>query len=61
MELNLDIVDVDGFQLYRKQQKLRLQVVISSPLPLPVKPLVGWEVVDATNFREKSIPVITHG
>ena len=37
---NLDIVDVDGSYLYRKQQSMGESV---EPLSLPDVPLSGWE------------------
>lgn len=58
---NLAIVDVDGFQLYRKQQRLKSQELDIHPLPLPCKPLTGWELLDTSNYKEKQIPILTHG
>ena len=44
---NLDIVDVDGSYLYRKQQSMGESV---EPLSLPDVPLSGWERVDEGNY-----------
>jgi len=61
MELNLDIVDVDGSYFYRKEQRLISQGIHTVPLALPTTPLAGWESIDATNFKDKNVPKVMPG
>ena len=53
MSLGLEIADVDGSYLYRKQQHLMSEGV--ETIPLTIIPITGWEVVSANNFSEKNI------
>ena len=57
----MDIVDVDGSYLYRKEQRLISQGVSTLPLPIPAVPLRGWEVVSADNYRAKNVPKVMSG
>lgn len=61
MNQKLDIVDVDGSYLYRKEQQLISQGVRTLPLSLPSLPLTGWEVVSADNYKEKNVPKVMSG
>ena len=56
LQQNLDVVDVDGSYLYRKEQQLISQGIRTLPLSLPSVPLTGWEVVTADNYKEKNVP-----
>ena len=55
MKQKLDVVNVDGSYLYRKEQQLISQGVHTLPLPLPSVPLAGWEVVSANNYKDKNV------
>ena len=61
LDLKPAIVDVDGSYMYRKQQKLAPEEVNTQPLSLPDVLLTAWEVVDASNFKDKHVPQLTHG
>ena len=61
MKQKLDVVDVDGSYLYRKEQQLISQGVNTLPLSLPSVPLTGWEVVSADNYKEKNVPKVMPG
>ena len=61
LQQNLDVVDVDGSYLYRKEQQLISQGVRTLPLSLPSVPLTGWEVVTADNYKEKYVPRVISG
>ena len=56
----LQIVDVDGSYLHRKQQSLKHSGVQVAPLP---PPLAGWEIVTDSNVDTVSvnIPIVTSG
>lgn len=61
LQKNLDVVDVDGSYLYRKEQQLISQGIRTLPLSLPSVPLTGWEVVTADNYKEKNVPKVISG
>lgn len=63
MAEGLQIVDVDGSYLHRKQQSLQRSGVQVAPLPPPPPPLAGWEIVTDSNVDTVSvnIPVVTSG
>ena len=61
LQQNLDVVDVDGSYLYRKEQQLISQGIRTLPLSLPSVPLTGWEVVTADNYKEKKVPRVISG
>ena len=61
MKQKLDIVDVDGSYLYRKEQQLISQGINTLPLSLPSQPLTGWEIVSADNYMEKNVPKVMPG
>ena len=63
MAEGLQIVDVDGSYLHRKQQSLQRSGVQVAPLPPPRPPLAGWEIVTDSNVDTVSvnIPVVTSG
>ena len=63
MTERLEIVDVDGSYLYRKQQSLQQSEIQVAPLPPPAPPLAGWEVITDRNVItvSVSIPVVTSG
>lgn len=61
MDLNLDIVDVDGSYLYRKEQRLLSEGIHTVALALPITPLVGWECMDRSNFKDKNVPKVMPG
>ena len=61
MKQKLEIVDVDGSYLYRKEQQLISQGVNTVPLSLPSVPITGWEVVSADNYKEKNVPKVMPG
>ena len=55
------MIDVDESYLYRKQQQVG--VWSTDDDTIPDIPLSGWEVVDASNYKQtsKKIPRVTHG
>lgn len=57
------VVDVDGSYLYRKQQKQGAECSSFTPLPLPARPITGWELVSSENVGEMSskVPRVTPG
>lgn len=59
MELNVDIVDIDGSYFYGKEQRLISQGIHTVPLALPTTPLAGWESIDAINFKDKNVPKVS--
>ena len=63
MTVRLEIVNVDGLYLYRKQQSLQQSGIQVAPLPPPAPPLAGWEVITDSNVNTVSanIPVVTSG
>ena len=61
MKQKLEIVDVDGSYLYRKEQQLISQGVNTLPLSVPSAPITGWEVVSADNYKEKDVPRVMPG
>ena len=63
MTEGLQVVDVDGSYLHRKQQSLKQSGVHVAPLPPPAPPLAGWEVVTDGNVDtiSASIPMVTSG
>ena len=56
MKQKMNIVDVDGSYLYRKEQQLVSQGVSTQPPYLPLVPLTEWEVVSANYYKEKDVP-----
>ena len=56
------IVDVDGSYLYLKRKIISSGVSIT-PVSHPPSPLIGWETVNAENYKEYSskIPIVTPG
>ena len=60
MTERLEIMDVDGSYLYRKQQSLQQSGIQVAPLPPPAPP---WEVITNSNVNTVSanIPVVTSG
>ena len=63
MTERLEIVDVDGSYLYRKQQSLQQSGIQVAPLPPPAPPLARREVITDSNVNTVSanIPVVTSG
>jgi len=63
MAEGVQVVDVDGSYLHRKQQSLQHSGVQVAPLPPPAPPLAGWEVVTHSNVATVSlnIPIVTSG
>ena len=61
LEQKLDVIDVDGSYVYRKEQQLISQGVSTLPLPLPTVPLTGRELVTADNYHQKNIPKLMPG
>ena len=59
----LQIVDVDGSYLHRKQQSLKRSGVQVALLPPLAPPLAGWEIVTDSNVVTVSvnIPIVTSG
>ena len=57
------IVDVDGSYLYLKQQKLVSSGVSVAPVSHSTSPILGWETVNAANYKEYSskILIVTQG
>ena len=57
------IVDVDGSYLYLKQQKFINSGVSVTPVSHPPSPILGWETVNAENYKEygTKIPIVTQG
>ena len=63
MAEGLQIVDVVGSYLHKKQQSLDISGVQVVPLPLPAPPLATWEIVTDSNVDTVfvNIPIVTSG
>ena len=57
------VVDVDGSYLFKKHQSLTDAGAQIAPLGISDVPMIGWEPVDAKNFKSMSekIPRVTPG
>lgn len=64
MGTNINVVDIDGSHLHKKQQKLLSEgVVIGKSIALPKQPLIGWDSTNTANHKEMASKLlrVTYG
>ena len=54
---DMQVCDVDGSYLYRKQQRAIEAGVLVSPMDIPDPPISGWEQLTSENHKEISSKV----